>query len=732
MPNASNILEEVEVLLLNHHLKHALERLSTLFDGHPSLVGYDEYQSLGKSYDLMLHYMREGISDPQRTDMFLRLMQDAWRITANITIAYRCKNEPLYITEFRRSDHLNMSYDFLRSVLEEYVTSSTLLTLQPEAEQEQQGSMLAERHVTFLYRLFAQIFVSLQWTDADREFFSSLVLSPTIDQRDQQLIVSAISMALWHLFDSRKMLALIDIYRKTENEESRQRALVGWALTLNAMPDFFPDVDDAIRQIWTDENVRADIEQLQKQVFLCMKADEDYRTIQNEYMPGITNSMAMRFKDGKFVEEEEDPLRDILHPEAEDDAISKSEENIRKIWDMQKQGSDINFGGFSHMKSFTFFSEIANWFMPFRYDHPGLHYMQGNISEYKHFLDAIVNHGMLCQSDRYSFILGMMSVLNRMPENVRSMIKQQDIPLANIDEHAGSSKKPYVVRRLYMQDIYRYFRLCHQRSSKFSPFTIDDNMQGLFLASNIMVNVNAQDSSIPTSIAHMLYSNKVYAALEKLMDSYDQQVGNTTDFKLLKGYTYMRTGDNSRAYDMFSTILKDDPLNTTAMIGLAQAATAIGDYDTAYKAYSQLLMLGSEKKSYKVNFCISAIESGHHEEARQTLAELFYKYPDDTRVHRLMGWNALATADLENAQRHYSYLLDHEPKAEDYLNAGYLSWIKADIKAAIRLFHQYLTEGSLTVDNIRDDFQRDKTVLEKNGISELDRHLMADALEPHP
>lgn len=726
MPNASKILEDVSAHLLRHNLKHAIEQLKSLFDEHPSLIGHDEYQSLSNSYELLLHYMREGINDPKRSDLFLRLMQDAWKITANITMAYRCKNETLYIKEFHSSDHLNMSHDFLRSVLEDYVTSSAMLTLQTETEQQQQGSMLAERHITFLCRLFAQIFVSLQWTDNDREFFVDLVLSPTIDQRDQQLLVSAISMALWHLFDSKKMLVLIDIYKKTENEEIRQRALVGWAFALHAVPDIFPEVNNAISELWNNDNVRADIEQLQKQVFLCMKADDDYRTIQNQYMPGITDSMSIRFKSGKLIEDEEDPLRDILHPEAEEDAMSKSEENIRKIWDMQKQGSDINFGGFSHMKNFTFFNEIANWFMPFRYDHPGIQSMQGSINEYRHFLDAIVNHGMLCQSDRYSFVLGIMSVINRIPESLRDTLKQSDIPFSSMEP--DSVTKPHIIRRLYMQDVYRFFRLCHQRSDRFTPFTMDGNMPGLFITSDIIVALNAHNNNMPANVAHMLYSNKMYTILEKLLDRYDHQDGTNIDFRLLKGYTYMRTGENSDAFEVFSSILKDDPINTTAMIGLAQSATGINDFATAYKAYSQLLMLGSQKKSYKINFCISAMESGHNEEARKTLAELFYKYPEDARVRRLMGWNALSTVDLEEAQHHYSYLLDHEPKAEDYLNAGYLAWFNADIKAAIRLFHQYLAESSLTADNIRDDFQRDKAVLEKNGIAELDRNLMADAL----
>lgn len=46
------------------------------------------------------------------------------------------------------------------------------------------------------------------------------------------------------------------------------------------------------------------------------------------------------------------------------------EDTVRKVADMQKNGTDIYFGGFSHMKRFSFFNAAANWFLPFSSEQP--------------------------------------------------------------------------------------------------------------------------------------------------------------------------------------------------------------------------------------------------------------------------------------------------------------------------------------------------------------------------
>ena len=97
-------------------------------------------------------------------------------------------------------------------------------------------------------------------------------------------------------------------------------------------------------------------------------------------------------------------MEDILHPGASEERMEKLEATYRRMMDMQKQGADIYFGGFSQMKRFPFFYDISNWLVPFYIQHPDIQQyvsrMEGN-----RFLQHIMANNMFCNNDKYSFVI---------------------------------------------------------------------------------------------------------------------------------------------------------------------------------------------------------------------------------------------------------------------------------------------------------------------------------------
>lgn len=82
-------------------------------------------------------------------------------------------------------------------------------------------------------------------------------------------------------------------------------------------------------------------------------------------MPTLKDNLRFRINGLGIIEEKpDDKMRDILNPEADDEDAEKVEDTVHKVADMQKNGTDIYFGGFSHMKRFSFFNAAANWFLP--------------------------------------------------------------------------------------------------------------------------------------------------------------------------------------------------------------------------------------------------------------------------------------------------------------------------------------------------------------------------------
>ena len=92
--------------------------------------------------------------------------------------------------------------------------------------------------------------------------------------------------------------------------------------------------------------------------------------------------------------------------------MEQMEEKVRKMMDMQKQGSDIYSGGFRQMKQFPFFYDMVNWFTPFYLDHPALRPVIQKLGDTK-FLETLMNRSNFCESDRYSLAFALEQIINR-------------------------------------------------------------------------------------------------------------------------------------------------------------------------------------------------------------------------------------------------------------------------------------------------------------------------------
>ena len=226
--NVEEILGKTINFLMDKWLGKAIEVLEHLYAKHPSLIGHGEFDSIRNDYRLMVDYMGRGYADSQREALYSTLLQRLYRVAANLEISWRCKNIGAYIDAFRVSAHLNMSHDFIRTVLETFVSDVTMLSLLPESTRKQRQTEIYDRHQQFVNRLFNALWTSCQWTEEDSVFYTDLLLSPTVVSGDQQIIASAISLGAMNQFDINKFKTLVSVYRRASDEYVRQRALVGW------------------------------------------------------------------------------------------------------------------------------------------------------------------------------------------------------------------------------------------------------------------------------------------------------------------------------------------------------------------------------------------------------------------------------------------------------------------------------------------------------------------------
>lgn len=724
--NVEEILSKTINELMDKRLDNAIEVLNQLFLQRPSLMGSDEFEAVKRDYQLMVDYMGRGLIDSQRASLYASLLQRLYRVTTNLEIGWRCKHVPAYIDAFRISNHLNTSHDFIRTVLESFVSDLAMLSLQSETTPKDKENELHDRHQLFINRLFNALFTSCQWTEEDYQFYSQLLTSPTVISTDQQLLVSAITLSAMNQFDINKFKTLTTVYQQTNDSHVRQRALVGWVLSVFEGMDIFPEQDNIIKQLCTDANVTRDLLSLQIQLFYSQDTEKDNDKIQRDIMPDIIRNSNLTVGRLGIVEKEEDQLENILHQDAEDKRMEQMEEQVKKMMDMQKQGSDIYFGGFRQMKSFPFFGDLVNWFTPFYIENPALRPALKALGDSK-FLDTLVNKGSLCESDKYSLVIAMERVINQLPSNIKEMMGTGSAfdPLGSFDEKENAAN----IRRAYIQDLYRFFRLYKTAQDLINPF--EDNGKGDFVADTFFFIyksfMGTGLDAMKLRLALHLYNHHQYRKLIELLSTF---YSDDPRYNILVGYTNIHLGRPDTAYEFFSKALENDPTNEWALKGLARAALDCEDYETAEQTYAQLLRLDAENKSFALNRSVALLKLGKSSEVREELFRLDYQYPDDMNVKRVFAWAMLMEKSLDKAEQLYNTLLEASPTTEDYLNAGYCQWAKGNVQQAAELFRNWITKGNKDRDQLLDEFKNDAELLEKYNIQETDWLLMLTLAKP--
>ncbi|MBQ7427165.1 MAG: tetratricopeptide repeat protein [Prevotella sp.] len=709
----SESLNQVFDYLKSRRLGEAIQTLEAFLSVHPHQINTDRLFAIRTDYQLMADYWRRGFKDPQLPSLYENLLQRMYVLCSNIAINYTVRHTP-YLSSLMLKAHMtprDWSPQVIREELESFVSDIALADLEPEHVSEAKKKEIYARHHESMVILFDYILTSGLWTDGFATAMEEMLLSPTLDTNDQQLLISSVMLSSINYFDMAKFRMLVHVYQRATDIFVRQRALVGWVLALHSDlgQNIYQEEVQLVEKLLEDEAVCKDLVELQQQIIYCINAEADNAMIQQEIMPDLIKSQGFRITKNGVVEQEEDELNDILHPDETEKNMEKMEASFHRMVDMQNQGSDIYFGGFSQMKRFPFFTELANWFVPFYPDHPSITEALGKFKSSR-FLQMMLNGGPFCNSDKYSFLLAFSQVINSIPAQVREMMDRGDVGLYEVPTE--ERQKPAYIRRIYLQDIYRFFRIFKQRDCFRTIFSPTDERY-LFFQNPIFRSTHLE-AYFNDMTAFLIKKKKMNEAL-KLLKNYGD---HRRDFQyyMMAGYLgYQPLESYARALEM-------QPGNERAMRGYARILFAEERYGEALEMYDQLVAIQPEKKSYLLNRAVCQTNLGRYEEAEKVLFRLNYETPDDDHVNRVLAWALTCDGKYEQADHLYRQLLSvEEPSEDDLLNYGYSLWFSGNIDDAADCFHRYLKESGHDKEYI---IENEVDLIQDKGITEPEIQMM--------
>lgn len=708
-----------------HNLSDAISDLEVFLATHPHQVNSDRLHAIRTDLQLMADYWKRGFKDPQLPSLYQKLMQRMYVLCANIRMQYNI-SQSSYLTSLMARVRLS-ARDFsplnIRDELETFVSEIALLELEPEHQRAARQEKLYAQHQQAMVVLFSYLFTSDQWTDSQAASMEEMLLSPTIDSNDQQLMVSGIMLSLLEHFDMGKFRTLIHVYERAQDEQVRQRAFVGWVLAMDSpiAASVYPEQITLVEKLVEQEQCCRELVELQQQLIMTMNAEEDQKTIQREIMPDLMDGQHLRMTRNGIEETEEDPMQDILNPDESERKMAQVEESYLRMMAMQKQGSDIYFGGFSQMKRFAFFNELSNWFVPYSIHHPevteSLKTTGGNL-----FLQTMMKNGPFCNSDKYSFTLAFQQVLNQIPQNIREMLDKGEAKINEVD--SDELNKPSYIRLLYIQDLYRFYRLFSQKNRFVNPFDKEE-AHYLFCADPIFTKTHLETSF--NEVVAFLLKRKRTEEAARVLRNYGE-ARRDFQFWMMAGYILQHHGKNIEpvvdGYDdlqCYQEALKLLPDNEKALVGYGRALFVRMMYQEALETYDKLLTINPDRKSYRLNRAVSLTNLGQYAGALKELYRLNYESPDDQNVSRVLAWTLVCEGKYDAAVKIYNDLLKGDVQADDLLNYGYCLWFSGHVDEAADCFHRFLKESAFSREYI---LQNEAALLKEKGITEPEQQLM--------
>ncbi len=572
----------------------------------------------------------------------------------------------------------------VKPTLEKFVSREAMLFLNHDLskeEQDQASARLYQEWEEYREKIFDRFVSSGYWNDEERAVVKDTILSPTVDSLTSQLLVSAITLSAATVFDMGKFTLLYDIYRQTDDDEVKVRALLGWLLVstncgcYEQQPDFRSFAEQLTEDCKNDSDLLAEIIKAQKMLAVTVFSEQksiDYTndimsSLSKRFLGDLKNKVAdlldadedMRnlfgIDEDEETSEEESPIRSVDINTDEDgvDNLNVDVDSPLSMDEMMDKGIDILLPQFKMLRDQTdFFTHLYNWFMPFYLKNPHVTEALGFVDEKRKFCKAFCSTARSCPADAYSLANLIISHPNEIPENIVDCYDDPE------DEGDGSEpadeeeivneffKEPgeHRAKRIRINYIRNLLRFSKFYKEKDELFTILDELDDDKPAYAVLAGPLFQDEFFDKyrmAIARYSFRREFPDMVEVMLEGVPC---DTLEMHFMKGWVCMQKGDDHSlrmAVDHFKKMLKIKPDMKQVYLQLGICYRNLIQVDEYLENFDKLMEFKDsfseeelfELKLDKLKFIVM---NNRFEEAMPLAYELDYTHPENQMAGALL------------------------------------------------------------------------------------------------
>jgi len=730
VPEATQLYDRILNQVLQFSIKDAFSGLGFLIQQNGFGKAYDRLTETENKYRYMLRYRLEGFPDPDREKVENGIRRQLIELAEESYHVWMTRNSPGFYYDRIRVDRVGGA-QVLPELMETIRHAGERLTIVQLVEKtdvrDTQVAQLVRLRENATGLVFMKLFVSDKWTDEERSYIGQVFLDPAFPDYEKGLFISAILLSLQKRFDVGKMLFLADQALHRDMEVS-QRSLVALALNLyfyDSRLSLYPEIGVRLESLLdTNPEISEYFIRIFYQLIRSKDTDAVTKRMQEEILPEMTkmgSAIQDKLRDGEDISEEFNPEWQNMMENAEFSV------KMQQFSDMQLEGIDVYMSTFSAQKSYPFFNEFYNWFLPFHTSHSSLKDLFGpNPLEGSNVLDAVLNSDYLCSSDKYSFCFNLLQV----PANYRStMSNQMNADSEAFEEVRKSNMSMNNKYRLemtsnrYIQDLYRFFNLHHRKLDFLNPFSTSLDFHQTKSLGDL---VRSEDAL--RRIAMLYFKNKHY---EQALAVFDALIGLCpTEAELLqkRGFCLQHLNQQEQSLNAYlqADLIQSDSLWTLKRIAatyrhLKNPAKAVEFYKRAEK-------LAPGDLNLILSMGHALVEAGEYAEALNVYFKAEVLSESSDKTHRPIAWCSFMCRKYDQAAKYYNKILDHQPTIEDFLNAGHVAWCKGSPMKAVEIYKHGIRTTHTILPDFLDLFKKDSPELMRHGIVSNDISALRDEL----
>ncbi len=707
----TNYYNGIVASLDNKELKNAFDSLRQLMLTTKEYGCLDKLNEMYDTYKYMLRYRMEGANDPMQQQIYHQLLSSAYELADTLKHTALLKDSPrTYYSRLRTID-LPKAYTY-----------------------EELAGILAASHegverAAFdqaLLALFDKIWVSAPLTVDDAAEIQRLLLDESQTYVSCE-IVSALMLALQESFDERKLRLLFDAADQPE-PEVKIRAIIGILLTLYIYRNrmyLYPRTAERLAELAEQPGFVALLRAIILKFILSRETEKITKKLQTEIIPQMMKLTPKLNKKLNIQDFTSETAGDGVNPEWEKMLENSGfAEKMKEFSELQMEGADVMHSSFIHLKSYPFFRETGNWFLPFSAQHASI--AGNNLFAEKNnaMLEALTGSSFICNSDKYSIYFSLMNL----PPEQRSMLARQfNGEAAEFMEQKKETlnfrQKEESIISEYIQDLYRFYKVYPQRAEFNDIFDLPLDFHNL-----PMIKPYISDTESLNILAEYYLKKNYYEDAWVIFRELSER--KPTDAVLFQkiGFCQETGGRYAEALDTYIHAELLDGNNKWTLRHIAKLYRATGQPEKALAYYTRLEQAEPDNLSVQVNIGHCYLELKDYDKALKCFFKVDYLDSKSHKAWRPIAWCSFITGKYEQAETYYDKIVLDRPNEQDFLNAGHTQLALRRYKKALELYKRSVQSEQNNYHKFMEQFRQDLPELKAAGIPENDIPLLLDEL----